>query len=270
MPPRYAGLSARQAAARCRAEARFRRGPVLPILECGNRDADAAPADLLCARPGLGRSRRRPPDRAGSGGQRHGPPAMVRQAVRRTVASHAPAPGTSRDHRVGGGRAGRPGGGQARAPGPAEPLPPALPVRRRGAHHGPGLRDSPVPRRRVGGRPLPAGAVRRGAAGRPAARGRALVRPAGARARAGRAAAARRRPGHRGHRHPVAHRLALPRTRLPARVLGRRHDAGPAAGARRLGRPGGRAVHPLPRCGGGRADRRGPGARVPGGGGGPG
>jgi argininosuccinate synthase len=41
---------------------------------------------------------------------------------------------------------------------------------RGGAHHGPGLRDSPVPRRRVGGRPFPAGAVRRGAAGRPARR----------------------------------------------------------------------------------------------------
>ena len=78
------------------------------------------------------------------------------------------------------------------------------------------------------------------------------------------------RAGHRRHRCPVAHRLALPGARLPAHLLGRRHDAGPVAGAGRLGRPARRAVHPLPRRRGGRADRCGPGARVPGGGGGPG
>ena len=53
--------------------------------------------------------------------------------------------------------------------------------------------------------------------------------------RSGRRRAAARPP--RRHRHPVAHRLALPRARLPAHLLGRRHDAGPAAGAGRLRRP---------------------------------
>ena len=239
-------------------------------LQCGNRNADAAPADLLPARPGLGRSHRRPADRAGPGSQRHVPPPVVHQAVPRTDACHAAAPGTARHRRAGRGRAGGHRGGQARAPGPAEPLPPAVPVRRRGAHHGTGLRHPPVPRRRVGWRPLPAGAIRGGAAGGRAPRGRALVRPAGARADTGRAAAARRRAGRARHRHPVAHRLALPGARLPAHLLGRRHDAGPAAGAGRLGRPARQAVHPLPRRRGGRADRRGPGARIPGGGGGPG
>ena len=42
----------------------------------------------------------------------------------------AAAPRTARHHRAGGGRAGGHRGGQARAPGPAEPVPPAVPVRR--------------------------------------------------------------------------------------------------------------------------------------------
>ena len=66
--------------------------------------------------------------------------------------------------------------------------------------------------------------------------GRALVRPAGPRARAGRAAAARRRARRRRHRRALAHRLALPRARLPAHLLGRGHDARPAARGGRLGR----------------------------------
>ena len=250
-------------------------------LQCGNRDADAAPADLVPARPGMGRGHRRSSDRAGPGSQRHVPPPVVHQAICRTGGGHAAAPGTARDHRTSAGRAGGHRGRQARPPRPAEPLPPAVPVRRRGARHGTGLRDPPVPRRRIGGRPLPPGALRHGAVRRRAASRRALVRPARARARAGRPGAGRRprtgrragirrRAGHCRHRRPVAHRLALPGARLPAHLLGRRHDAGPAAGPGRLGRPARRAVYPLPRRRGGRADRRGPGARVPGGGGGPG
>src|SRR6478609_416812 len=61
-----------------------------------------------------------------------------------------------------------------------------------------------------------------------------------------------RAAGSAGGRFP----LELPRTRLPAHLLGRRHHAGPVAGARRLGRPARPAVHALSRRGGGRADWR--------------
>ena len=55
------------------------------------------------------------------------------------------------------------------------------------------------------------------------------------------------RADDRRHRHPVAHRLALPRARLPAHLLGRGHDARPAARGRRLGRARRLALHALPR-----------------------
>ena len=55
------------------------------------------------------------------------------------------------------------------------------------------------------------------------------------------------RADDRRHRHPVAHRLALPRARLPAHLLGRGHDAGAAARRRRLGRARRLALHALPR-----------------------
>ena len=103
---------------------------------------------------------------------------------------------------------------------------------------------------------LPARAVRRGAGGRCAARGRALVPPAGPRAGAGRPAAARGWAGDRGHRHPVANGLALPRARLPPHLLGRGHDALPAARRGRLRGTDGVAVQPLPRSRGDGAGRR--------------
>ena len=95
--------------------------------------------------------------------------------------------------------------------------------------------------------------------------GRALVRPARPRARAGRASAQRRRTGPRRHRRPVAHRVALPRARIPPRLLGRRHDALAAARGGRFRRAGGRTPHPLPGRRGRRTRRRGRRTRVAGG-----
>ena len=114
---------------------------------------------------------------------------------------------------------------------------------RRGPHDGAAVRDLALPRRRLGRRPLPARGVRRRARGLRAAGRRALVRPARARPRAGRAAAARRRAGSRRHRRSVADRLALPRARVPPCLLGRRHDARPAARGRRLARGCPRALY---------------------------
>ena len=71
-----------------------------------------------------------------------------------------------------------------------------------------------------------------------------------------------RRADDRRHRHPVAHRLALPRARLPAHLLGRGHDARAAARRRRLGRARRLALHPLPGSGGHGARRRRRRARV--------
>ena len=140
----------------------------------------------------------------------------------------------------------------------------APPVRWGGADEGAAAHDLAVPRRRVRGRPLPPRGVRRRAGRHGAARGGALVRPARSRPRAGRASAARRRSGPRGDRCPVAHRMAVPRARVPARLLGRRHHALPAARGGRLRRAHRWAAHPLPgRCAW-RARRRGRGARVAG------
>ena len=235
-------------------------------LQCGNRNADAAPADLLSARPGLGRSHRRPPDRAGPGSQRHVPPPVVRQAVRRTAACTPlprELPATT-----------EPAVAVLAGTAEVKPAPLDLPNLSRLLYLSAGVvrtmeRDYGIHPFRAagsaGGRfPLelyvavpPGGALPAGVHWYDPLE-HALVQ-VGPPPRGGGA-------GRRRHRHPVAHRLALPGTRLPAHLLGRRHDAGPAAGARRLGRPARRAVHPLPRRGGGRADRRGPGARVPGGG----
>src|SRR6188474_1706076 len=124
------------------------------------------------------------------------------------------------------------------------------------ANRGAAVRYLALPRRGLGRRAVPARAVRRGAGGRCAARGRALVPPAGPRAGANRPAASRRCSGDRGHRNPVANGLALPRARLPPHLLGRGHDALPAAGRRRLRGTDGVAVQPFPRSRGDRAGRR--------------
>ena len=148
---------------------------------------------------------------------------------------------------------------------PAAAGPAAAPVRRRGAHRGAAVRRPAVPRRRLGRRPLPARAVRR--------RARTVARlPAGvhwydplehALVRSG-----RRRAGERAargrHRRAVAHRLALPRARLPPHLLGRRHDAGAAARGRDSAGLRAAALHALPRRDGHRARRRGRRARVAG------
>ena len=60
------------------------------------------------------------------------------------------------------------------------------------------------------------------------------------------AAAARRRSLARRHRRAVAHRMAVPRTRVPARVLGRRDDALPTPRGGRLRRAHCPAAHTLP------------------------
>ena len=87
----------------------------------------------------------------------------------------------------------------------------------------------PLPRRRLRGRALPARGLRAAATRR--LRRRALVRPDQPRPAAGRSAAGRRRDHADRHRHPVAHRLAVRRARLPPPLLGRRHDARPDARA---------------------------------------
>ena len=105
-------------------------------------------------------------------------------------------------------------------PRPSAAVAGAPPVRRGRAHDGPAVRDLALPRRGVGGWPLPARGVRRRARGRRAARGRALVRPARPCPRSDRTAAARRGARAGRHRHPVAHGLALPRARISGTSTG--------------------------------------------------
>ena len=88
-------------------------------------------------------------------------PPVVLQALHRIAAPRA-APARAADHDGAGGRGAR--GHGRRRPGRARPaaaLAAAAPVRRGGADDGAAVRDVAVPRRRVGGRPLPARGVRR-------------------------------------------------------------------------------------------------------------
>src|SRR6266545_2186779 len=72
-------------------------------------------------------------------------------------------------------------------------------------------------------------------------------------------------PRPRRHRRAVAYRLALPRARIPPRLLGRRHDAVATVGGSRFRGDPGVAAHALSRSGGCRPGRRGRRPRVAGG-----
>ena len=152
----------------------------------------------------------------------------------------------------------------ARLARPRAPGAPAAPVRRRRAHLRAQRRPAlPLPRRGLGGRPVPVRGVRRGARRRRAPGRRALVRPAAPRAGAGRAGAGRRGDDARADRRPLAHGLALRRARVPPPLLGRRLDPGAHHGARRRRRARAAPAHGLPGRRGHAARRRRRRARVP-------
>ena len=151
-----------------------RRDACVRIENGGDRDADAAPADVLRARPRVGRAHRRPPRAPGSRG--------------RTTSTACPG-STSGTQAVAAARARSPANCRRRRPRPSpcsraprtSPAPTSTwPQLSRLLHLSAGVvrtterpyGDLSIPRRRVGGRPLPARAVRR------RARGIARFRPA--------------------------------------------------------------------------------------------
>ena len=150
-------------------------------------------------------------------------------------------------------------------PSAARAAPPPLGGRR--PHRGAGelaRRVDPLPRRRVGGRTVPARGLCRRPGGDGRSSGRGALVPAGrARAPSGRPAACGRDAGARRHRRALADRLEVPRARLPARVLGRGDDALAGARARRERSTAGAALHRLPRRRAGRPRRGGRDRRVP-------
>ena len=112
----------------------------------------------------------------------------------------------------------------------------------------PGRPAVPVPPCWVGRGSVPARAVRCRAWRCRAARRRLLVRPAGTLAPPGGPRADRRSNGHRGDGDPVADGVAVCGARVPAHLLGRRHDAREHARARRSGRLSARAPDPFSRA----------------------